>query len=211
MEKLIGDKLKPTMLDPSLLIQPIFWKSAQKLNEVFPTIYIPQSINKIKNPDFREFYGSYLRESDIMNIDKVIRNAETSFEWFSWEDYSKKVPEQYKEHFGALRRDLEKSNLSSALQNILLDEFVFLTTQSSILSRIKKTFKLFEKLEVFPLINLENIVPEEWQKSVSGIKKTVDIVNWIGTIGAFAIWLDPVIGVISGSTVTGVRLLLIDP
>lgn len=110
-----------------------------------------------------------------------------------------------------LRLRLEGSPLSMPIQRILLDEFVFLATQSSILSRLKKTFKLFEYLRVMPLLNLEEMVPEEWRESVRGIKWMVRFVNWIAFIGGFSLMLGPVTALLSGSTVTGIRLVLIDP
>jgi hypothetical protein len=76
---------------------------------------------------------------------------------------------------------------------------------------MKKTFKLFEKFDAIPLINLEKMVPEEWQKSVKGLKNAVDLINWIAAIGVFTLWLGPVAGVLGGSATTGIRLLLIDP
>jgi hypothetical protein len=76
---------------------------------------------------------------------------------------------------------------------------------------MKKTFKLLEKFDAIPLLNLEKRVPKEWQKSVSGLKKAIDLVNWIALIGTFSLWLGPIIGVLGGSAVTGIRLLLIDP
>ena len=99
----------------------------------------------------------------------------------------------------------------ASIRDILLDEFVFLSTQSTILSRIKKSFEVFEKLGAIPLINLEEIAPEEWRKTVRGLKNAINFANWIATIGAFTIWLGPVAGFLGGSAVTGTRLLLIDP
>jgi len=46
---------------------------------------------------------------------------------------------------------------------------------------------------------------------VRGIKNAVDFVNWIGTIGAFTIWLGPLTGVIGGTAATGIRMVIIDP
>jgi hypothetical protein len=211
MEKLLENKLRPTMLDPSLLVRHGLWESVQSLRKVSPIIYVPEGIRNIKDSEFREFYGGYLRERDIARIEEVIRNAQETFKWFSWVEYSEKMPEQLAERFTGLRLRVEESSLPVPIRTILLDEFVFLATQSSILSRMKKTFKLLEKLDAIPLINLEKIVPQEWQKSISGLKKAVAIINWIATIGVFAIWLGPAAGVIDGSAVTGVRLLLIDP
>lgn len=211
MEKLLENKLRPTMLDPSLLIRHGFWESVQSLQKVFPIIYVPKSIRNIKGPEFREFYGGYLREKDIVRIEEVVRNTQENFKWFSWEEHSEKIPEQLAERFAGLRLRVEESSLPVPIRTVLLDEFVFLATQSSILSRMKKTFKLLEKLDAIPLINLEKVVPEEWRKSISGLKKAVDVINWIATIGVFAIWLGPAASVIGGSAATGIRLLLIDP
>lgn len=88
-----------------------------------------------------------------------------------------------------------------------MDEFVFLCTQSSIVSRLKKTFKLLEKLQAIRLINLENEVPEEWRGTVKGIKELTHAVNWIATLGRF----DMSLGFEGTMLVEGIRLFLIDP
>jgi hypothetical protein len=211
MEKSIVDKLKPAMLDPSILCVTEFWQFTKNLQEIIPTIYVPKNILKIKDTDFHEFYGGYLHRLRILSIEEVIERSREAFQWFSWEEYSKKIPEQFVDGFTKLRGRLEESYLPIPIQNILLDEFVFLTTQSSVLSRMKKTFKLLEKFDAIPLLNLEKIVPKEWQKSVSGLKKAIDFVNWTALIGTFSLWLGPISGVLGGSAVTGIRLLLIDP
>lgn len=210
-KKLLEDKLRPTMLDPSLLIRHGFWESVQDLQNIFPIIYVPKSIGDIRDSEFREFYGGYLRETDIVGKEDVIRRAQDTFRYFSWKECSERIPEQLADRFTGFRLRVEESSLPVPIRSILLDEFAFLATQSSILSRMKKTFKLLEKLDAIPLINLEKIAPEEWRKSISGLKKAVDMINWIATVGAFAIWLGPVAGVAGGSAATGVRLLLIDP
>jgi hypothetical protein len=57
MEKSIVDKLKPAMLDPSILCVTEFWQFTKNLQEIIPTIYVPKNILKIKDTDFHEFYG----------------------------------------------------------------------------------------------------------------------------------------------------------
>jgi hypothetical protein len=211
MEKLLENKLRPTMLDPSLLARHRFWESIQNLQSIFPTIYVPKGVQEIKDSEFREFYGGYIYEPEILRVKEIIKRSQETFRWFSWKEYGEKIPEQLAEGFDRLKFYLEDSYLSMPVRNILLDEFVFLSTQSSILSRMKKTFKMLEKFNALPLLNLEEIVPEEWQKSVSGLKIAINSVNWIAFIGTFSLWLGPIGGFLGGSAVTGIRLFLIDP
>jgi len=62
----IEAKLKPTMLDPSLLCVIDFWEGAKNLREFFPAIYIPSSIRQMEQSEFRTFYGGYLDGKKIM-------------------------------------------------------------------------------------------------------------------------------------------------
>jgi len=204
-------RLEPIMVDPSLLCRVEFWEFASNLQKLFSQIYFPQNFKQIKNNDFRDFYGIYLHESQILSVEKVAENTQEIFKSFSWEKYSEDMPQQFKRGFEKLRRGLRESPLPIPIQNTLLDEFVFLCTQSSILSRMKKTFKLFERFNAIPLLNLEKIAPEEWRASVKGVKKAVSLVNWIAFIGIFSLWLGPIVGPVAGTAVKGIRLLLVDP
>ena len=211
MQKEAEAKLMPTMLDPSLLCTVDFWAEATHLQRIFPVIYVPESIKQMKNVEFSKFYGGYLSREKIMSVEDVVKRSQEAFKSFSWEEYSEEIPEQFRLGFGNLSRGLEKSYIPKSIQNALLDEFVFLTTQSSILSRMKKIFRPFEKFDAIPLLNLEKRAPKEWKKVIRGVKKAVSIINWIGSIAWFSLVLGPVVGPIVGSTVTGVRLLLVDP
>jgi len=207
----IDKKLKPTMLDPSLLCRVEFWEVVGDLKEIFPKVYFPMGITEIKDREFRDFYGIYLPREKILSVEEVVKRSHEAFNSFHWEKYSREVPEQLSESFEMLRLPLEDSHISLSIQRILLDEFVFLVTQSSILSRLKKTFKLLEHLRVMPLLNLEETVPEEWRESLRGVKWMINFVNWIALIGGFSLFLGPVASVLSGVTIKGIRLVLIDP
>lgn len=211
MEKKLEAKLKPTMLDPSLLCAVDFWKKIIALQKIFPIIYVPKSIKQMKDSEFRDFYGSYLYRRKTLSVEEVVKRSLESFRLFSWEEYLSEMPDRFRVGFGNLRRGLEKTYIAESIQKALLDEFVFLTTRSSILSRLKKPFKLFEKFDALPLLNLEKRAPEEWKKSVRGVKNAVNLINWIASIVKFSLLLGPLVGPVVGSTVTGVRILLVDP
>jgi len=210
LAKSLESRLRPTMLDPSLLCMEEFWESAQELLKMFPLVYVPSSLRQIEDPELYEFYGGYAPRDKVLSIAEVIKRSREAFRWFSWQEYSENVPEQVSEGFRALRTRLPKSYLTKSVQNILMDEFVFLTTQSSMLSRMKKPFKLFEKFDALPLLNLEKMVPEDWRKFVRGVKKAVSFVNWIGSIGAYTLVLGP-LGPYAGPAIQGIRLILVDP
>ena len=155
--------------------------------------------------------GSYLYREKTLSVEEVVKRSEEAFKSFSWEEYSAEIPDKFRVGFGKLRRGLAESSIAKSIQKTLLDEFVFLTTQSSILSRLKKTFKLFEKFEAIPLLNLEKRAPEEWKESVRGVKNAVTLINWIASIVGYSILLGPVVGPFVGPMVKGVRMLLVDP
>jgi len=165
----------------------------------------------MKDSEFHKFYGSYLYRKKTLSVEEVVKRSQEAFKSFSWKEYSAEIPDQFRVGFGSLRRGLKESYIAKSIQKTLLDEFVFITTQSSVLSRLKKPFKLFEKFEAIPLLNLEKRAPEEWKKSVRGVKNAVTLINWIASIVEFSLLLGPVFGTIVGSTVTGVRILLVDP
>jgi hypothetical protein len=91
---------------------------------------------------------------------------------------------------------------------LLLDEFVFLASRSSMLSRMKKPLKIFEKFNALPLLNLEKIAPDEWRETIRGIKRATRLINWIGSIAFFAIGVPFSVPSIA---LGGIRLLLVDP
>jgi len=204
-------RLKPAMLDPSILCTVDFWKTTRNLKRVFPVIYVPESIKQLEDIEFRKFYGGRLLTEKILSVEEVIKRSREVFKSFSWKEYSEEIPEQFRVGFGNLRRGLEKSYLAKSIQNVFLDEFVFLTTQSSILSRMKKIFKVFETLNVFPLLNFEKRAPEEWKDIVHGVKKAVSIINWIGFIGGYSLIFPFPISPLVGGVVKGIRLILVDP
>ena len=211
MDSEVEAKLKPTMLDPSLLCTVDFWEETRNLRRIFRTIYFPESIKQMRNIELRKFYGGYLHEEKILAVGEVAKRCQEYFRSFSWEKYSDEMPELFRVGFGNLRRGLEKTYLAKPIQNALLDEFVFLTTQSSILSRMKKIFRVFEKFNAIPLLNLEKRAPEEWKATVRGIKKAVTLVNWIAVPVVFSIFMGPVSGFFATKAVKGIRLLLVDP
>lgn len=211
MKKEVEARLKPTILDPSLLCVVDFWEETSNLPKIFPAIYVPESIKRMKAIEFRKFYGGYLSREKVLSVEEVVKRSREAFKSFSWEKYSDEIPERFRVGFGNLRIGLERSYIANSIQNALLDEFTFLTTQSSILSRMKKIFRVFERFDAIPLLNLEKRVPEEWRGVVRGIKDAVSTINWIGTIGGYSIVFGPFVGRFVGPTVTGIRLFLVDP
>ena len=129
MEKM----LKPIMLDPSLLCKVEFWEGVADLKEIFSLIYFPRSIKFIEDLDFRDFYGGYLHKEKILSVDKVIAGCQEAFKSFYWREHYKEVPQYLADGFERFRRRLEESYLPRPIQQTLLDEFVFLSTQSSCL------------------------------------------------------------------------------
>jgi hypothetical protein len=199
------EKLKTVMIDPSLMSTFEFWESSGNFQNLFSKIYFPRGLRNVPDSEFREFYGSYRKR--ILKVEEMFGRGQGFLESFSWEEHQERIPDRLTEIFYQLRGRLEESDLSRPISQIMLDEFVFLSTQSSIISRLKKSFKMFEKLKVFPLINLEKMVPEEWQSTAKGIKTSISLANWIATLGRFSISL----GFSGTVAVEGIRLLLIDP
>jgi len=205
MKKIVVEKFEPIMVDPSLLCTVEFWETSANLRDVIPKLYFPINIRNIKESDFHDFYGGYRRE--VLSVEEVFGRSREALHSFSWEEYSGQIPQKLSGNFEIFVSRLRESHLSKQLQGALLDEFVFLCTRSSIISRLKKTFKLFEKLQATRLINLEEEAPEEWRETVKGIKNAISLVNWIASLGGFSISL----GIFGTAVVEGIRLFLIDP
>ena len=199
------------MLDPSILCTVDFWEEAEGIQRNFRTINFPESIKQITNLELREFYGGYLPEERVLRVEELTKRCQEYFQSFSFRKYSEEIPKPFREAYRSLGMGLERSTIPRSIQNVLLDEFAFLITQSSILSRMKKVFKVFENLKAIPLLNLEKRVPEEWKETVNGIKKAGSIINWIGFLGGYSIILPFPMSPVVGGIVEGVRLILLDP
>jgi hypothetical protein len=221
LEKAFEEKLSAIMIDPSLLVHPRFWSSVSFLKDVMHgrPIYVSHGINYVEDAELRRFYGYPFWDREERLPARVVRmRSEEAFKFFSWKEQRQNVREEFVEEFEKLRVRLEKSFLPVSVKDILLDEFVFLSSQSAIFSRLKRTFKLLEQHGI-PLVNLEKMAPDEWKVHVHRIKKTIDIVNWIAIMGFFAFWFGPIGAVVGasiggsvGAPVTkGIRLFLIDP
>ena len=207
IERPIG--IKPMMLDPSLLCTVDFWKSLRQVDDVFQQLRVPHSLRLMSEKDMVDFYAGHLPKRRIVNFQEML-NMTRDLKSFHWEENVNGIPASLKESYLSLRSNMGRSKLSQSIKSTLLDEFVFLATQSSILSRLKKSFKVLEGFKSLPLINLEKIAPEEWRSSIANVKKMVSAVRWVATLGGFNLWLGPSAQIV-GSAVTGIRIFLIDP
>jgi len=205
---MLEEKLKDAMIDPSLLYRHRFWEN--KLWET-PTLkdfnfYIPNSLYQISEKDIPSLTMFYVGgfPARMINFEELKERSKKKFEIFDREEYIEKIPKQFLEKYEIL----QSAYFRSPIKEILLDEFVFLTTKSCLLSALKKVFKQFEKLNVFPLINLEEKVPEEWKETVSGLKK---LANWVAFLGTFTVTGDPILSTRITTSIETVRLILIDP
>ena len=198
-------KLKDAMIDPSLLYRYRFWGETPPRNIKF---YIPKILYKIPEndiPDFSKFYMGGLSQKRALSFKEIKEMlAERKIEEFDRKKYIKKIPEQFLERYEIL----QNLDFKYPIKEVLLDEFVFLTTKSCLLSALKKVFKQFEKINVFPLINLEEKVPDEWKETVSGLKK---LANWIAFLGTFTLTGNLILSGVSAKVTEGIRLFLIDP
>lgn len=146
----IERKLRGRMIDPSLLYTPEFWEC-----EILTDTYIPESIYEVKNdhiPFISDFYRNGLPKKRVLDFEEIKENIEKrNLNVFSVRENIENVPQIFLEGLHAI----EKSKFRYPINEILIDEFVFLTTKSCLLSRLKKVFKQFEKANALPLINLE--------------------------------------------------------
>jgi len=198
-------KLRDAMIDPSLLYRYRFWGETLPRNIKF---YIPKSLYEIPEndiPDFSKFYMGGLSQKRALRFKEIKEMlAERKIEEFDRKKYIKKIPEQFLERYEIL----QKLDFKYPIKEVLLDEFIFLTTKSCLLSALKKVFKQFERANVFPLINLEEKVPDEWKETVSGLKKMVD---WIAFLGTFTVTGNSILSTGITASIETVRLILIDP
>lgn len=202
----ITQKLSKVMLDPSLLLDT----KERPYEKLKGDIYLPSSIFELPSQSVIELaniFGLYLTEEEIQSgYDTFKARLAAKIRWkpFYRIEFEAQIPEELRLNYDKL----QKADIPDSAKSILSDEFVFLTTHSCLISRLKKPFKIFEKYEVFPLINLEKLVPPEWVQRISVMK---DCANWVcfivGIIElAFGASEPPI-----SLTMTGTRLLIIDP
>jgi hypothetical protein len=199
----VEEKLREKMIDPSLLFRRWFWDS-----KIEGSVYVPNSFMKIKKDDIplvSKYYTSYLSPERGLSFNQIKTTVkEYQFQEFYRDEFAKKVPEEFSEKYDLLKA----ANIEAPIKEIVLDEFVFLTTKSCVLSALKKVLKQYEKFNIFPLINFEKSVPDEWKGTVSGMKKYT---NWIAFLGGFALTGNVAVSYLTSEAVAGIRLFLIDP
>ena len=193
------------IIDPSLLLVRGFWED---ITEKYTDAYYPSGIKDVKETTLHRYYGSY-RKDQMLPFEEMIALCEEHFSEFSWREYPNYL-ENIKESIPYFT-----TSENNPIQEILLDEIVFLFSKSSMLSRLKKSIKHFEIFNKIPLINLEKLVPEEYRDAVSGIKNAFSMVNYIVSVGGFTLALGfplgTVVGLASSTIVEGVRIFIIDP
>lgn len=200
----ITQKFSKIMLDPSLFLDP----AERPYEELRGYTYIPSSVFGLSGHQVGElasFFGPYISEERIQFGYNTFRERLSRIVWkeFSGREFANQVPEELLRGY----HTLQEAEIPDSVKFILIDEFVFLATQSCLLSRLKKPFKFFEKLNVLPLINLGERVPPEWVEPVHGMKKCA---TWIGFIvGSITLGLG--IGATIAAVIEGTRLVLIDP
>ena len=207
---LIADKLRKIMLDPSLLLDP----AERPYMELEGDIYLPKSILGLSTREVSElwkFFGLYLSEREIQFGYSTFEERLSTRIWkkFDQREFNAQVPENLRRGYLALY----EAEIPDPVKSILIDEFVFLTTHSCLLSRLKKPFKLFEKYDVFPLINLEERVPEDWVPIIKGMKKYAKWIAFPVSLTGLNLGLNLGLSTLIpiASVVEGVRLLIIDP
>ena len=200
----IQEILSKVIIDPSLLLDPKRYPE-QELERMF---HIPASfigLDERQLGDLLEFYGPYLSREEMEYGYRTFEDRLKGVRWepFNGREYLQKIPEQFLDSY----EQLISLDLPDVVSKVLQDEFVFLVTQSCLVTRLKKSLRLFEKFNIFPLLNLEKIVPPEWAATVSGMKKWA---NWVAFIvGPIA--LGAGVGLAIAMTLTGIRLAIIDP
>jgi hypothetical protein len=197
----IEEKLKNILLDPSIFYR--WWSLPDKKDIENLNLYIPKSllsVNKQDRVDFDSFYLGSITEDKRIDYNAVRAIIDGyDFDIFERSKALESIPEEFVDVFDSL----QKAEFKFPIKDILLDEFVFLTTQSCVVSRVKKSFKQFEKVNIFPLIDFGKIVPDEWKNTVKGLKKIANIIAFIGT---FMVTEDMV-----SSVITGTSLFIVDP
>ncbi len=201
----IQDKLSRVIIDPSLLFDPKRYPEQDLEKRMF---YIPASFLGLSGRELwylLEFYGPYLSREEMEYGYRTFGDRLKGVRWepFNGREYLQKVPKQFLDSY----EQLISLDLPVVVSKVLQDEFVFLVTQSCLVTRLKKNLRLFEKFNIFPLLNLERIVPPEWAATISGMKKWI---NWVAFIvGPIALGAGA--GFAIATTLTGIRLAIIDP
>ena len=199
---------KNKIIDPSLLFVHNFW---DEIDGFYDNVYYPKSILELDDSLIEEYYGIYKKKEELITRDLTSFLCERHFQAFSWEE-NRDILDTIREAFPTFNMT---AFIPSPIQHIMLEELMFLFKKSTLLSRLKKSLKLFEKFNGIPLINLEERAPDEWKDTVAGIKKAFSLVNYVVNIGGFTITLGypigTITGIIGGTIVEGMRLIIIDP
>ncbi len=144
MENLFEKRLRPLMIDPSLLVHREFWDSSETLKKLFPIVYVPMSLQRINDHELGEFYGVYIRERQMLSSQNVIKKTKENFQLFNWEEHFEKIPEPLHNGFENLRRKFEEHVVPASIRDILLDEFVF-WLPSQLFSRASRRVSRFSR------------------------------------------------------------------
>ena len=199
----IKQKLSVVMLDPSLLLD----RRYNQYEQIKGDIYIPASFFNLSRREVLEledFFGLYLTENIHLGYRTFMQRINT----IRWQKYDNR---EFKNDLPANLRNnyenLQEANIPKHVKSILSDEFLFLTTRSSLISRLKKPFKVFEKNKVFPLINLEKSVPPQWAPFISEMKHYA---NWICFASTLMDVSDYTL-IPTSPILASIRLFIIDP
>jgi hypothetical protein len=119
------------------------------------------------------------------------------------------MPKIFLDKYSLLGENLEKYRFPELVKSIILEEFVFLSTHSCIVSRLKKSFKVFE--ETFPLINLEKVAPDRWKSDISNIKRAISQTEWIAALGLFTLSINMPWARAGLIIEKEIRLFIVDP
>lgn len=199
---------KNKIVDPSLLFVSEFWDD---IDGFYDNVYYPKSILELDDSLIEEYYGAYKKNEELISREQIGFLCERHFKGFSWEE-NRDILDTIREAFPSFYMT---SVIPLPIQHIMLEELMFLFKKSTIVSRLKRSLKFFEKFNGIPLINLEKRTPEEWKDTVSGIKKAFGLVNYVASVGGFTLALGfPVgtfVGIMGGKVVDGVRMIIIDP
>ncbi|MEM2944621.1 MAG: hypothetical protein QW087_07775 [Methanomassiliicoccales archaeon] len=209
-------KLSTAMIDPSLLVHRHFWLAIEELHSQYPSrgrFLVPYGIMGILDRDLSRYYAGSLGSAHRLNAEEIVRKCyefDKYLDFFSWKDYRDLKDKEFLQFFEPVRNELQRSKLPRSIQEILLDELVFMATKSAILSRLRKTFPVLLRKFRIPLIDLTELVPLEWKLKVKGIKKIVQILTYIATLDQVEIRLGSFIGP-AETVYSGVVIFLIDP
>jgi hypothetical protein len=202
------------MLDPSLLLdRPTFERTYAELARIQTDgalqLFVSSSLEALYTAEgFPATAGFFATEPDLVEPAEI--QDRLAVQGIAVFERPPGVEREYESFYGALGEAVNQQ----VVQDILFDEWFFLTHDSWLLSRIKAPFQAMVKASEMGIELLNPIVRQTLKEDSAYVLSTIDrlraLSKWIAVGGPPVAWLlNPIAGALASGVAGG--FLLIDP